>query len=131
MPDPITSEGFVWTPDDGLREGDLACRGVVQPAQKFNGSSDDIYDVIVVGAGYAGLVAARDLATSCESTSRRVEARVGNTKDELTTPFQATRCCWWKLVIGLEAALTVWKSMVCSVPCLEPLNLLTGCRNVV
>lgn len=59
-----TRDGFTWTPCGGLRNG-LPTVGVVEPSEYFAPASEENekYDVIVIGAGYAGLVAARDLAT--------------------------------------------------------------------
>lgn len=57
-----TREGYQWTPSDGLSAG-APCIGVIQPAQKIH-SSGTVYDAIVIGAGYAGLTAARDLSIS-------------------------------------------------------------------
>lgn len=57
-----SSEGFTWTPSGGIRHG-LPTIGAVDPPTFFASSKDQVYDVIVVGAGYAGLVASRDLAT--------------------------------------------------------------------
>ncbi|CAK7200667.1 hypothetical protein SEUCBS139899_003365 [Sporothrix eucalyptigena] len=61
-----TTDGYTWTKAQGTKKGGFRCRGVIEPASK---TSDGIepYDVIVVGAGYAGLRAARDLATSNRS----------------------------------------------------------------
>lgn len=59
-----TADGYSWTNDTGTRKGGLKCRGVVHPTKKLQTSAQHHYDVIVVGAGYAGLAAARDLATS-------------------------------------------------------------------
>ncbi|KAF9871506.1 hypothetical protein CkaCkLH20_11153 [Colletotrichum karsti] len=61
-----TTDGYVWTPAQGTRKGGLKCRGVVSPPEKRN-LNRKAYDVVVVGAGYAGLSAARDLATSGRS----------------------------------------------------------------
>ena len=55
-------EGWQWTPDGGLQAG-LPSIGVIEPSQMIK-SSIEVFDVIVVGAGYTGLTAARDLATS-------------------------------------------------------------------
>ena len=57
-----TSEGFCWTPEDGLKAG-LPSTSVIGREQYFADGSKDDFDVIVLGAGYTGLVAARDLAT--------------------------------------------------------------------
>ncbi|CAI6029602.1 unnamed protein product [Clonostachys chloroleuca] len=68
-----SSEGFTWTPSGGIRHG-LPTIGAVDPPTFFASSKDQVYDVIVVGAGYAGLVASRDLATQGKKTLL-VEAR--------------------------------------------------------
>jgi NADPH-dependent 2,4-dienoyl-CoA reductase/sulfur reductase-like enzyme len=39
----------------------VKCAGVISPLNKFGGEETKLYDVIVVGAGYAGLTACRDL----------------------------------------------------------------------
>jgi hypothetical protein len=57
-----TREGFQWTPASGLQSG-LPCQGVIQPAQHIDGSTE-IFDAIIVGAGYTGLTAARDMTVS-------------------------------------------------------------------
>ncbi|KAB2571841.1 Monoamine oxidase N [Lasiodiplodia theobromae] len=57
-----TSEGVHWTPQDGIKTG-LPCIGAIKPAKSFSQSESAVFDVIVIGAGYAGLTAARDLTT--------------------------------------------------------------------
>ncbi|EXK26216.1 hypothetical protein FOMG_17186 [Fusarium oxysporum f. sp. melonis 26406] len=54
-----TTEGQQWTEASGLQSG-LPSRAVVSPSQ-HQLSSTQVYDAIIVGAGYAGLIAARDL----------------------------------------------------------------------
>ncbi|KAI1083676.1 amine oxidase [Whalleya microplaca] len=68
-----TTDGFTWTPSGGLRQG-LPTIGVVEPSTHSPFAAEDVYDAIVIGAGYAGLVAARDLATQGKKTLL-VEAR--------------------------------------------------------
>ncbi len=58
---PTSSEGFDYTPATGLKAG-LSSGAVIQPPE-LSASLSVIYDAIVVGAGYAGLIAARDLTT--------------------------------------------------------------------
>lgn len=55
-------EGFEWNVDTGLRAG-IPTLGAIQPPQKIN-LPNQLYDAIVIGAGYAGLTAARDLSTN-------------------------------------------------------------------
>lgn len=54
-----SKDGFAWTKATGLRSG-IPCIGAIQPPTNVTGSSDVQYDVIVAGAGYSGLTAARD-----------------------------------------------------------------------
>lgn len=56
-----TADGFQYFPSGGLKTG-LPTEAVVSPTER-NARRDKIYDVIVVGAGYAGLVACRELAS--------------------------------------------------------------------
>lgn len=63
----FTSDGYTWTPADGLQKGGFECKGVVSPAKQIKAPRDFVYDAIVIGAGYAGLSAARDLATASAS----------------------------------------------------------------
>lgn len=56
-----TQDGYSWTRATGMRKGDLVCRGVVEPRYKKITPAGHSYDAIVIGAGYAGLMAARDL----------------------------------------------------------------------
>ncbi|EGX88432.1 monoamine oxidase N [Cordyceps militaris CM01] len=62
-----TTDGFTWTPSAGRRNG-LPTIGVVQPPEYSIQPDDDVHDVIVIGAGYAGLIAARDLTTQGKTT---------------------------------------------------------------
>lgn len=62
-----SSDGFTWTPSGGVSSG-LPTTGVVVPPTHSIQPNVDAYDVIVIGSGYAGLVASRDLATQGEFT---------------------------------------------------------------
>ncbi|KAK3191074.1 hypothetical protein K4F52_003024 [Lecanicillium sp. MT-2017a] len=58
-----TADGYEWTPEGGLKK-QLPTTAAVQPPSNLDGNNSDIYDVIVIGAGYSGLVACRDLTLS-------------------------------------------------------------------
>lgn len=58
-------EGFHWTEKDGLKQG-LPCSSVIQPETNVE-TNKKVYDTIIIGAGYTGLTAARDLTTSGHS----------------------------------------------------------------
>jgi flavin-dependent dehydrogenase len=62
-----SQEGKQWTHDKGLSTG-LPTISVVSPPSYKTPSSSTLVDVIVIGAGYAGLIAARDLAIQGEWT---------------------------------------------------------------
>jgi hypothetical protein len=69
-----SQDGFSWTPSGGLSEG-LPTIGLVKPPSYFAPESrNGIFDVTVVGSGYAGLVAARDLATQGTLCSPKIQA---------------------------------------------------------
>ncbi|RAH66721.1 flavin monoamine oxidase family protein [Aspergillus aculeatinus CBS 121060] len=57
-----TQDGYTWTRATGVVKGNLRCRGVIEPCDNRTAPAGHLYDVIVIGAGYAGLIAARDLA---------------------------------------------------------------------
>jgi NADPH-dependent 2,4-dienoyl-CoA reductase/sulfur reductase-like enzyme len=57
-----SSDGYQWTESTGLVKG-VPSIGVIQPSTNIK-DEQAIYDVIVVGAGYCGLTAARDAALS-------------------------------------------------------------------
>jgi lysyl oxidase-like protein 2/3/4 len=65
----ISKEGFLWTPQ-GATEG-LPTDAV----QKSSSSIQENYDVIVIGAGFAGLIAARDLSQRHNLKVLLLEAR--------------------------------------------------------
>ena len=68
---PRSKEGFQWTPN-GTTLG-LETQSVV--AGTDPSLLRDSYDVIVIGAGYAGLIAARDLTTVAGANVLLLEAR--------------------------------------------------------
>ncbi|KAF5689588.1 monoamine oxidase N [Fusarium circinatum] len=57
---PKTKDGHIWEPHTGFQKG-LESDAVISP-QRSVSSPNKVYDVIVIGAGYAGLAAARDLS---------------------------------------------------------------------
>lgn len=63
-----TKDGYSWTPQEGTQAGGLNTRGVIQPSSSLSSPSDHVYDAVVVGAGYAGLAAVRDLCDRGFST---------------------------------------------------------------
>ncbi|KAH8631135.1 Monoamine oxidase N [Alternaria alternata] len=55
-------DGYTWTPIEGLKAG-VPSLGVITPSTNLSESEEEeFYDVIVVGAGYCGLTAARNAA---------------------------------------------------------------------
>ena len=56
-----TQDGHSWTRATNKHEAGLITEGAIQPQRQLNREVDE-YDVIVIGAGYAGLTAARDSA---------------------------------------------------------------------
>lgn len=61
QPEHLTREGYQWTPSGGLQP-QLPSIGVVKPSTNL--SSEKVHDVIVIGAGYCGLTASRDLSVA-------------------------------------------------------------------
>jgi len=57
IPDNKSKEGWAWTPQSGLQPG-IPSVGVILPQRDIQSTQ---HDVIVIGAGYTGLTAARDL----------------------------------------------------------------------
>ena len=67
---PRTKDGFVWTKDTPSTEG-LHTEAVVSSSPSIARE----YDVIVIGAGFAGLIAARDLSMGRNRSVLLLEAR--------------------------------------------------------
>jgi ribulose 1,5-bisphosphate synthetase/thiazole synthase len=57
-------DGYVWTEAEGLKAG-VPSIGVIEPSSNLLGNAL-VFDVIIVGAGYCGLTAARDATLSGE-----------------------------------------------------------------
>lgn len=51
----------MWEPHTGFKTG-IESDAVISPARSFTNAANKVYDVVVIGAGYAGLAAARDLS---------------------------------------------------------------------
>ena len=63
----LSQDGYLYTKKDGLRAG-LRSHGVIQPERMIrHEDGSNVWEAIVVGAGYAGLIAARDLVKAGES----------------------------------------------------------------
>ncbi|KWU44737.1 amine oxidase [Rhodotorula sp. JG-1b] len=62
-----TKEGFTYSPAAGLKRG-VVTEGAIRPLQSLSAKADSKpFDVIVIGAGYTGLSAARDLTLAGRS----------------------------------------------------------------
>lgn len=59
-----TSEAYIWTRDGGLKQGGWVCEGAISPPEHVISPEDARYDVLVIGGGYAGLAACRDLTNA-------------------------------------------------------------------
>lgn len=94
QPAPRSSEGHMWTPDRGVQRGLLRSKGVVEPPTSINRPSDTIYDAIVIGSGYAGLMAARDLAQSSTSRDIRLRISVDDFRRSHLTSGSSRSCGW-------------------------------------
>ncbi|KAM0425582.1 hypothetical protein ACHAPT_009113 [Fusarium lateritium] len=57
-----TREGFLYA-DKAFHQG-LSCTSAITPRRNIPASVSDVFDVVVLGAGYAGLTACRDLTLS-------------------------------------------------------------------
>ncbi|KAL1873125.1 hypothetical protein VTK73DRAFT_1086 [Phialemonium thermophilum] len=62
-----TRDGYSWTPETGLKKGQFACKGAVSPSRSVKAPSSFVYDVLILGGGYAGISAARDLTNAGRS----------------------------------------------------------------
>lgn len=67
---PTTKEGYLWTNQDGVVRG-LDTNAVLSR----NDNIKAFYDVIVIGTGFTGLIAARDISNRRDTSVLLVEAR--------------------------------------------------------
>jgi hypothetical protein len=74
---PRTREGYRHDPKNGLSEG-FETDAVVEPRSNFSlgAGGKKRWDTIVIGAGYAGLIAARDLVIAGKSISSSKSSRI-------------------------------------------------------
>ncbi|PIA93864.1 Monoamine oxidase N [Cercospora beticola] len=64
----LSHDGYTYTKIEGLTKG-LHTYCVIKPQRKIHeGSKDQLWEAIVIGSGYAGLVAARDLVKAGKRT---------------------------------------------------------------
>ncbi|KAK4500006.1 hypothetical protein PRZ48_008192 [Zasmidium cellare] len=64
----LSKDGHIYTRQNGL-VGGLHTYAVIEPESKIQQADDgDVWEAIVVGAGYAGLIAARDLVKAGKKT---------------------------------------------------------------
>lgn len=56
-----TTDGYRFTDKDGLKAG-LVTEGFINPPERGI-DANKLYDIIIIGAGYAGLVTSRELAS--------------------------------------------------------------------
>lgn len=71
----LSHDGYKWTAKDGLTSG-LPTYGVIKPESHIRQQSNDrVWEVIVIGAGYTGLIAARDLVKAGESDREKKHGR--------------------------------------------------------
>ncbi|KAL3294164.1 putative monoamine oxidase N [Colletotrichum asianum] len=66
-PEKKTNDGYEWTPKSVSVSKGLESDAVVQPPRRLESTPNRLYDTIVIGAGYAGHAAARDLSTKGHS----------------------------------------------------------------
>jgi protoporphyrinogen oxidase len=72
-----SADGYQWNPQEGFKTG-VPTDAVILP-KEFNVQTDKCYDAIVIGAGYAGLRALRDLSTQGRFLNQPSPFRFANT----------------------------------------------------
>lgn len=66
-----TRDGYYLEMSTGALHQNLKCVGAIEPVSNLVDKATKEYDVIVVGAGYSGLTACRDLSVAGESHNLR------------------------------------------------------------
>lgn len=69
-----SKDGYSWTESQGLKSG-VPCIGAISPPTNLKNNNTK-YEVIVVGAGYCGLTAARDAAIAGKSHLQTLRAKL-------------------------------------------------------
>lgn len=93
----MSHDGYIYTKKHGLVRG-LPTYGVVQPERKVGHTNDDyIWEAVVIGAGYTGLIAARDLVKAGKVGEFRDKScssmlMSGRHKDP---SYRGPRSRWW------------------------------------
>ena len=91
-------DGYQWTEATGLVKG-VPTIGLIQPPTNIE-DSKAYYDVIVVGAGYCGLTAARDAALSGKSKRKSQAISVFDMVYRFEgAPVRGPRPYWWTVVV--------------------------------
>ncbi|KAL5593004.1 hypothetical protein FOBRF1_012106 [Fusarium oxysporum] len=58
-----TREGYIYKSDVAFQQG-VKCTAAIYPRRNVPANVSDVFDVVVIGAGYAGLTACRDLTVA-------------------------------------------------------------------
>jgi NADPH-dependent 2,4-dienoyl-CoA reductase/sulfur reductase-like enzyme len=62
----LSNDGYTYTKANGLTTG-LKTYGFIEPSTNIRAGESYVWEAIVIGAGYTGLIAARDLVKAGES----------------------------------------------------------------
>ncbi|KAL4786573.1 hypothetical protein BJX76DRAFT_365370 [Aspergillus varians] len=62
-----TADAYSWTAPAGIKKGGFVCKGVISPPRHVRSPANFVYDTIVIGGGYAGISAARDIVNNGRS----------------------------------------------------------------
>jgi hypothetical protein len=92
-----SKDGYEWTEEGGLRQG-VPSIGLILPASNLS-TSNGVFDVIVIGAGYTALTAARDATASGNAEISFPSGRA----HLLNSLYQACESYSWKHEIELGA----------------------------